>query len=577
MNVVLGEIRLPENRKLTTHNLGKTTLARLIDFCLCKKKQGNSFFLYKHEELFKEFEFFLEIETLNGDYVTIRRAVSTQSKLSFKRHEKRWQDFSIADSYEWDHENVAFDAGKQLLDGILDLDAVKPWDFRIPVGYALRTQKDFSDVFQLSKHMGKHSEWKPYVAHILGFDSKLIERGYQLYEECEELKHEIKTLRYELGGTDADLDQTRGLIEIKAKAIEVIEKSINDFDFAIQDSRVNEELVNEIDEKIATLNNLRYTLTRTQKRILDSLQAERIQFQPSVAKKLFEEAGLVFPEQLKKQFDDLIRFNREISEERIQYLRAELEQLNERLTGINKKLNHFNSRRQEELSFLGNSEAISKYQEMTKELIELRDDLGSLQRKSDALLGIRKKAEALRTLKRDREDQIELLQQNIDSCGADKSSRYVKIRTEITELCERLIGHKAMISTRINNEGNIDFEASYLDDSDHSTSEDEGKSFKQTLCAAYDLAVTHVLLDNKFIRFVFLDGLLEGLDVRLKRNMIEVLRELGDTGIQQILTVIDSDLPLEPDGTRFEFEADEIVLKLHDEGTEGRLFKMESW
>ena len=32
LNVVMAEIRLPENRNKDTHNLGKTTLGRLLDF-----------------------------------------------------------------------------------------------------------------------------------------------------------------------------------------------------------------------------------------------------------------------------------------------------------------------------------------------------------------------------------------------------------------------------------------------------------------------------------------------------------------------------------------------------------------
>ena len=33
LNVVLAEIRQPGNRDKDTHNLGKTTLGRMIDFC----------------------------------------------------------------------------------------------------------------------------------------------------------------------------------------------------------------------------------------------------------------------------------------------------------------------------------------------------------------------------------------------------------------------------------------------------------------------------------------------------------------------------------------------------------------
>ena len=57
LNVVLAEIRLPENKKKDTHSLGKSTLARLIDFCLLSSRNKH-FFLFKHLDLFKEFIFF---------------------------------------------------------------------------------------------------------------------------------------------------------------------------------------------------------------------------------------------------------------------------------------------------------------------------------------------------------------------------------------------------------------------------------------------------------------------------------------------------------------------------------------
>ena len=58
LNVVLAEIRVPENRKKDTHNLGKTTLGRLLNFCFLSTKDPY-FFLFKHQALFREFVFFL--------------------------------------------------------------------------------------------------------------------------------------------------------------------------------------------------------------------------------------------------------------------------------------------------------------------------------------------------------------------------------------------------------------------------------------------------------------------------------------------------------------------------------------
>ena len=76
---------------------------------------------------------------------------------------------------------------------------------------------------------------------------------------------------------------------------------------------------------------------------------------------------------------------------------------------------------------------------------------------------------------------------------------------------------------------------------------------------------------------IFHDGLLEGLDDRKKVNLIEVVRRYSGYGIQQIVTVIDSDLPIDEGGNRVAFRNDEIILRLHDEDESGRLFRMTSW
>jgi uncharacterized protein YydD (DUF2326 family) len=69
----------------------------------------------------------------------------------------------------------------------------------------------------------------------------------------------------------------------------------------------------------------------------------------------------------------------------------------------------------------------------------------------------------------------------------------------------------------------------------------------------------------------------ESLDNRKKENLIVVLREYSQLGLQLIITLIDSDLPRrELDGDPI-FTPEEIILTLHDEDETGRLFKMKAW
>src|SRR5207245_1284210 len=104
-----------------------------------------------------------------------------------------------------------------------------------------------------------------------------------------------------------------------------------------------------------------------------------------------------------------------------------------------------------------------------------------------------------------------------------------------------------------------------------------GFSYGRLLCIAFDLAIMRAYISEPFPHFVFHDGLLETLDDRKKLNLIEVSREYCKLGIQDIVTVIESELPTLHTGKKFRFAPEEITLSLTDEGDNGRLFKMPPW
>jgi uncharacterized protein YydD (DUF2326 family) len=91
------------------------------------------------------------------------------------------------------------------------------------------------------------------------------------------------------------------------------------------------------------------------------------------------------------------------------------------------------------------------------------------------------------------------------------------------------------------------------------------------------MALLRAYLDHQFPRFVYHDGVFESLDNRKKENLLTVIRNYAELGIQSIITLIDSDLPHREEGAEPVFDPGEMVLKLHDEGPDGLLFKMKSW
>lgn len=234
LNAVLAEIRLPENRMKDTHNLGKSLLARLIDFMLLDERD-RSFFLFKHFSRFQSFVFFLEIDLLDGGYLTLRRSVAAHSKISFKRHARGGQDYSSLDDQAWDHSNLPFQRARDLLDGLLDWRGLQPWSFRKFVGYSLRSQDDFRDVFHLTKFAGPHADWKPFLAHVLGFDAAVVASLYENEDQVKEKEATADTVKRELGGSVEDLSKIEGLLLLKQREADRKQRLLDTFDFRRQD------------------------------------------------------------------------------------------------------------------------------------------------------------------------------------------------------------------------------------------------------------------------------------------------------------------------------------------------------
>lgn len=576
VNVVMAEIRLPENRGKDTHNLGKSVLARVIDFGLLLGRDPK-FFLFKHSSLFSEFVFYLEIELKDAAYVTVKRGVTDASKISFKRHQLGGQDFTTALDTEWDHSKVPFDRAKQLLDGMLDWRGLSPWSYRKAVGYLLRSQDDYREVFHLRKFAGKHADWKPFLAHVLGFNAELVSDYYEKEQELTAKTQTETTLKRELGGSVEDISKIEGLLLLKQQESEKKQRLLDAFDFRDQDKVRTQQVADDFDVRIANLNRERYALNHNKKKITESLVEDQILFSPDEAKRLFGEAGALFEGQIKRDFEQLIEFNRAITDERRGYLQEELAEIEAELGHVNGELNALGGRRSEALSFLGSTDIFSKYKQLSNDVISLRTDIATLDRQREVLHRLRELRSEIRAIAEAKQHLQSEIETDVESKNLDKTSTFSSIRLFFNEIVEEVIDRKALLSVAPNQEGHLEFGAEILDSSGNATSADLGHSYRKLLCIAFDLAVLRAHLTGPFPRFVYHDGVFESLDDRKKENLLTIIRGYAELGIQSMITLIDSDLPSRNEGQGDVFDPSEVVLTLHDEGKDGRLFRMEAW
>lgn len=575
-SAVFAEIRVPENRDRDTHNLGKTKVGELIDFCLLKGK-SSKFFLFKHEERFAQFTFFLEVCLPGGDYLTIRRPVAPGSRIDFIRRPEGGEDLTNLDPSSWDHSNVPFETAKTLLDGILDIEALQPWPFRKLVGYLIRSQQDYLDVFQLGKFSGKHEDWKPFVAHLLGMNGDLAIDLYEVRGELERSTAALSTLTQEWGGEDAEPSVLAGLISVKRREIAEKQEVLGSFNFQEEDSRVTAEVVEDTEMQIAGLNEERYNLSQVISQLESSLESKRIGFKPGAAETLFAEAGIVFPDQIKNDYEQLIAFNRAITKERLQALGEQLTEATERVDQIEKDLGKLNSQRSKSLEFLRQSDGLAKFKELSEELTTLRADLNTLEAKRDAaarLIELRRDQRILEEKKGHLETKVET---EIEQISSDEQGRFGRIRRYFDEITSNVLGRNAIIAIKLNSKGGIDFSAEFVGESGTATSADKGTSYKKLLCIAFDLAVLRAYLDVPFPRFVYHDGALEQLEPRKQEKLISVFREYASYGLQPVISLLDSDLPAELDTDPKTISTSDIILTLHDQDQNGLLFRMPTW
>jgi len=571
LNVVLAHIRHPKDDSKIGHCLGKTLLIDILDFCLLKQVKKDHLFRRK-SEMFSDFVFFLEIQLPNGRFLTIRRSAAEPTKIAFKRHEQRWRNFLDLPEPEWDHWRETFDNAVVLLDSLLAFTPIKPWSYRKGLGYFLRGQNDYGNVFQLSKFgTGKHEYWKPYLARVLGFDDALLTAKYEADAATEKLKNNAAELQAEVTLKPKDFDKLRASITVKRDEVETKVHALDAFDFHGQEIELTREVAESIEADIAANNTLLYNARHDLTQIERGLEDD-IHFDLADIQRVFNEAQLTFPDQLVRDYGDLVTFNRRILTERQAALRERATTLRKEIATVEQTNASLSNRRKEILQVLGGTDSLKKFKDLQRQIDQDRANLTLMETKAERL----ERLLALQDDLRETKAQAGQLTADIRHMVHQGSPRYHEIQRTFSRMIKDVLGRTALLYLDQNGEGNLDPRAEFSDaETDLHTEEDRGTSFRQLLCIAFDLAVLISYAKEPFFHFVYHDGGLERLQNKLKLAMLRVIRETCTThGIQYIFSALSEDIPTQEDTENLCPTAEEIILTLDDSGDGGRLFKM---
>ena len=566
LNVIIGKISDRENTDLDSHNIGKSLLLEVIDFLLLKKVSNkDKYFLTKYQ-IFEECVFFAEIKLNSGQYLIVRRATATNTKISFKINDFKLEDF-ITDFESWDEENIAIDNARKLLNTYINYDILPGWTYRKVINYFMRYQNDYIDVFKLSKFQGVHKDWKPMVFDLLGFDGKLIDEKLSLEEEFEEQKALLKTLETENKVSSEDEDKVVGLIEIKQNEFDTLSDEVDKFNFYEKDNAEKEKLINDIESQIKYANTEHYNIKYEINKIENSLTTDIDLINIDDINELYKEVEIFFPDALLEEYEKVVNFNKEITSERNQYLSENLATLKQELIEVETQLKKLENEKSVIFTDITEKTTYDKFKKYQKELAKAEADIIILQNKLTSINKMSSIQEKINRLDADIKLKVAELKKEI------LKQNHKHIRKLFNEFTMKVLNTPAILSVKPNKSNNIEFEAEYQNQEELITTDlARGNTYKKILCAAFDTALLQFYSQNSFYKFVYHDGVLDSLDIRKKEKYIEYVREMANqNNIQYILTVIESetyDLRSE-----YKFTEDEVRLLLSDESCGEKLFE----
>jgi len=562
LNVVYASVTKKTNDKRSSHSLGKTLLADLIDYMLIKEADKD--FFLKSKDIFEDFVFFLEVQTSSNLCITIERAARGKVSLytsKFSTNVLNETEFSVVEK------SLGVESARSKLDQLLQLSIVRTAlaTYRKGLRYCLRRQEEFLEIFKAKNVPEKDRDWKPYLSGLLGINPDLVAAKYTTKENINRLTTAIKELEHVDSSKDAPALEAE--IARLVRSTESTKSELNNFSFHRVDEKITKELVDDVGRKIVRVNQELFSVEQKLSDIEDSLCASS-DGDISQIRELFEAVSIHLPDLIVKTYDDLVMLNKRMSEGRREHLISAQQKLTKKASELTMARSQLDAHQQKLSQMLIEKESFKKYQILNS---RLNHDEANIAVLKERLSKLDSAAELKVKLNASIREEEQLNEKLISNTRQSNNKTLENINEIFSELVKEILGIDAYFYVTLNKEGNPHFQTGISDN----TSVDKGHSFTKVMAACFDVSLMTHYSQSEYYRFAYHDGLLESLDDRVKLRLINAWRRLAKgNGLQLIITVLDTDVPEDDLGNKIYFEPEEVVRELNDKGDSGRLFRV---
>ncbi|KIX20012.1 hypothetical protein SY27_15960 [Flavobacterium sp. 316] len=542
LNLIVDET--VENSKQTTgNNVGKTTVLRLVDFCLGSSGKN----IYQDSE-FKEQEnntvkgFLIDTHVLitlvivdDLDFVT----ESIVIKKNFLKYTKKIQEINgknIVNDKEFD---------LKLKELIFNTNVEKP-TFKQIVSKNIRDEKNkLTNIVKVLNPYTKIEEYEALFLFWLGINTDTHNQKELLGKEKTREESFQKRLKKE-----GELSLIEQQLELVNSKIDELQKLKANFNFNEKfESQIIE--LNEIKLNLSKLSTELSRLNMRRELILESktdLETEKTNIDINQIESLYNKASKLI-NNLQVTFQETVKFHNDLIDEKIKYIDKELPSLTEKLQSISREITSLRRREKILSVFISASEYSDDYDTILINLNSLFETKGNLEERKRYWISSNEKLERI-------SEELETINSEINSKDNLIQKRITLFNKYFTKISSELYGEEYLLSTQKNEKG-YDLIVTNLE-GNPSTGKKKGQ------IAAFDFA--YILfaqeIELKTIHFIMHDQLENMHDNQLSTILINLANSID---CQFVLPIVKDKIPADIDVDKY------IVLRLSEND---KLFKI---
>lgn len=383
-NVILAQRTAESTEKDSRNGTGKTSLIEIIHFCLGSAlNPGNTL---RAEEL-EDWTFILDL-TLRGKEYTVYRNTSTRQYIGIEGDFSDWpmkpsysdrEDAFIMKARDWTSllSYVVFDLP-------ITMDKKYTPTFRSLISYFIRRGVNaFQNPF---RHFPQQKEWDIQVnnAFLLGLNWEYAAE-FQILKDKERTLESLKEAAKQgfltgFIGSLGELEAERVRLEEK---ISESERQLADFKVHPQYYDIEEE-VNRLTREIHEITNT-YTLNKLILYEYEKSVAEEEDVPIDKVEQIYNEAGLIFSDNVMKSLSKVMNFHKKVIENRENYLQSETARLSKEIEEQKSKIRLFSNERSKLFTILRTHGALEEYSQLQDRVTDLKQQLEEIKNRIENL------------------------------------------------------------------------------------------------------------------------------------------------------------------------------------------------